>query len=81
MTPEVIHVHVCGVVEIGTVTGKSGRAYRFEYDDYFGPMLITKKGKPWKRQPSDTHEFWPRFSEWLCDRLERKPRGDGEDGE
>jgi hypothetical protein len=54
----------------GEVIGRSGRVYRFEFHEMFGPTLIGKNGEVLKRQSimeSETHEFWAPFNEWLAD--------------
>jgi hypothetical protein len=47
-----------------TVTGASGRVYRFDFDERFGPLVLAKNGKPLATQPGDRHEFWPAFEAW-----------------
>ena len=58
------HVCVPDVLD-ATVTGASGRVYRFEFDRWGGPMLLRKDGEPMKRQPGEGHEFWKAFWPWF----------------
>jgi hypothetical protein len=56
---------ICGPDVIdATVTGASGKTYRFDFDEMFGPLVLAKNGKPLATQPSERHEFWPAFEAW-----------------
>jgi hypothetical protein len=47
-----------------TATGASGRTYRFDFDERFGPLVLAKNGKPLATQPGERHEFWAAFEAW-----------------
>jgi hypothetical protein len=47
-----------------TVTGASGKVYRFDFDERFGPLVLGYSGKPLGTQPGERHEFWTAFEAW-----------------
>jgi hypothetical protein len=57
---------MCGPdVTDATVTAASGKAYRFDFDEMFGPLVVDARSHPLKTQPGERHEFWPAFQAWL----------------
>lgn len=70
MTPD--EIRICCIPERATVTGESGRVYAFEWIEWGGPWLLTKRDEPWKRMPSEKHEFWAAFYEWFEKRKESR---------
>lgn len=40
------------------------KVYYFDFHRYSGPLLTTKQGEPYKRQPGEKHPFWKGFYRW-----------------
>jgi len=44
-----------------------GRTYFFEWHDFTGPMVVTRKGNLHKRWPfREGHPFWKELERWLA---------------
>ena len=41
-----------------------GRTWRWEYDQRFGPLFLTKDGYPLMNQPDEGHPVWKAFAKW-----------------
>ncbi len=67
-------IHICSFVDdIAEGRGRSGKLYRWEFSEMFGPTLIGKNGDPLKNQPiNESHDFWTAFTPWHMQRLKLK---------
>lgn len=54
----------------------SGKPYRFEDSDRFGPLLVTKKDMPAVNQPGERSPFWKAHRLWV--RQGRRTADDGQ---
>ena len=41
-----------------------GRFWRWEFRPYLGPIFVTGKGEPMKRQPGEKSSAWDVFEKW-----------------
>lgn len=71
--------------EDGSVVDDAGKAWRFEFSEYGGPLVLGRNGDPLRKQPPERSPFWPAFAVWLAARKKEKekekkasPRKDGE---
>ncbi len=63
VTTEITHISFAGPVY--EVVDANGKKWHFEYHPYLGPTLITMKGEPFKRFPSEHSPFWEAFGQWV----------------
>ena len=42
-----------------------GRAIRWEFHEYLGPIFLRADGEPMKSQPGEGHGVWRHFEAWL----------------
>jgi hypothetical protein len=68
------------IISFADTTGSvrvKNRIYRFEFDDYLGPIFLKKNGDPLENQPLENHPVWPGFYKWLKRYEEKKEEFDG----
>jgi hypothetical protein len=77
---------VCGPDVVDASVEVKGRVVHFDFDEMFGPLVTTKRGKPLAKQPGERDPFWPAFEAWLDKRRGLPPkcgacRGEGHTAE
>jgi hypothetical protein len=44
----------------------NGKVWQWEYQPFYGPLFVGKRGEPLSRQPGSRNPVWPEFYKWLA---------------
>jgi hypothetical protein len=51
----------------GNGIDETGKAWKWEFNPWFGPTFLTKNGEPLVNQPGEKSKVWEIFESWLSE--------------